>query len=306
MLSSSRRSFLRGRRLASEPWAQFRERLRRTVSGEFVEFRSDDRPPSARLTLHEVADIHHVLALCKTYGVVLALDGLTAPAATDDRPLLWVRPGRKLAGLERLDVAGERWFVQPGCTLGQLADAGLRAFAAWPAHINVATWLADRTLVDYGPGASAGSGLVHASLLLGDGTSVGLGPFGTTNTRPLQGLRLQQMVPELFQLVRSPEAVHCLQADFWPARYRLDALVEQPGQTLNLAHLCLGHGGTLGWLEWLVLDADQVCSPGEPAEWFGAEAVEAGGWGDAAFYLDARVKMLFDPDGIFPGTGQDL
>ena len=46
----------------------------------------------------------------------------------------------------------------------------------------------------------------------------------------------------------------CRQEPHWAARYRLDALMPQPGRIVNLSHLLLGHGGDLG-LE-LFLDGD--------------------------------------------------
>src|SRR3546814_8185519 len=85
--------------------------------------------------------------------------------------------------------------------------------------------------------------------MLADGSNISLGPFGENNKKPLQGARLQQLVPSLFQLAGGAEAQACQSGLRWPARYRLDALLPVPGQTVNLAHLLLGHGGDLGWIE---------------------------------------------------------
>ncbi|MNU04254.1 hypothetical protein D3C72_2485830 [compost metagenome] len=61
--------------------------------------------------------------------------------------------------------------------------------------------------------------------------------------------------------------------------------------TVNLAHLMLGHGGTLGWVQGAVL-AD---APG-----WTASGPEAETPGLATFRLDGKVKALFDPHGRFP------
>src|SRR5690606_37286712 len=121
-------------------------------------------------------------------------------------------------------------------------------------------WLADRTLCDWDTGLTGHSGVVYASVLLADGVLAGLGPFGEQNTKPLEGARLQKLVSSLFQVSASSEAQACYQERRWPARYRLDALRPGDGHTVNLAHLLLGHGGDLGWLEWLVLD-EQLMQP---------------------------------------------
>src|SRR5690606_3260300 len=131
---------------------------------------------------------------------------------------------------------------------------GFSQFADLPCHITVAAWLADRTLCDWDTGETGCSGLVHASVLLADGTLASLGPFGEQNTKPLEGARLQNLVSSLFQVAAGSEAQACRHEPRWPARYRLDALFPVVGQTINLSHLLLGHGGDLGWVEWVVLD----------------------------------------------------
>src|SRR3546814_19171830 len=77
---------------------------------------------------------------------------------------------------ERLEAGSTKWFVQPGCLLGELEAAGFSQFADLPCHITVAAWLADRRLCDWDTGATGYSGLVHASVLLADGTLASLGP----------------------------------------------------------------------------------------------------------------------------------
>ncbi len=308
MQSTSRRAFLGGRRMASTPWGQFCQRVRRTVQGEFAEFRIDGSAGSARLTLEQAGDIHHVRALCEQYDVVLALDGLALPSRPRDLPVVWVRPGKGLSRLQPVEAGSSQWFVQPGCTLGQLAQAGLHQFSLLPAHVSVASWLADRSLVDYASGRTAASGLLHASLVLGDGEVVTLGPFGRDNRRALQGLRLQQLVPALFRLAAREDWRAGLQSDLWPGRYRLDVLM-QGDADINLAQLCLGHGGDLGWVQWVVLDAN---APGnledgaQARQYYSQEAVEEAGFGALAMDLDWEVKALFDPQRVLSDPGQQL
>lgn len=306
MQLSSRRAFLRGRRLAQTPWEQFCQRLRRTVSGEFIEFQIDGTANSGRITVQDTTDIHHIRALCREYGIVLALDGLSVPTRYKDQSVIRVRPGKGLSRFSRLDEGSNRWFVQPGCTMGELSTAGLEQLSHLPPQMTVAVWLADRTLSDYAIGRTSRSGLEHVSLLLGDGQSVHLGPFSVNNTKPLDGLRLQQLVPALFRLAVGDDAKTCLNTDFWPARYRLDALMPVSGAVQNLAHLCLGHGGDLGWIEWLVLDADTLDLSADQAGGFSTGRVEQAGKGNAATMLDWEIKALFDPDRVFPDYGQDL
>lgn len=306
MQSSSRRAFFRGRRLPQTPWENFCQRLRRTVANEFIDYRVDGTAGSGRITVQDTTDIHHVRALCREYGVALCLEGLAMPTRLRDQPTVWVRLGKGMSRLGRLDDSSNRWFVQPGCTIKDLCDAGLQRLDHLPQHITVAAWLADRTLSDYAIGCTAHSGLEHASLLLGDGQSVHLGPFSVDNTKPLDGLRLQQLVPALFRVASSAEAKVCQEADFWPGRYRLDALMPVSGTSQNLAHLCLGHGGDLGWVEWVVLDADTLDPQSGQVGCFSTDLVAQAGKMDAATMLDRQVKALFDPDSVFPRQGQDL
>src|SRR3546814_11417436 len=117
------------------------------------------------------------------YGVVLALEGVPHAARLNDQPVLWVEPGRDLGSCQRLEPGSSKWFVQPGCLLGELEAAGLAQFADLPCHITVAAWLADRTLCDWATGQTSQSGLVHASVLLADGSHISLAPFGENNKK---------------------------------------------------------------------------------------------------------------------------
>jgi hypothetical protein len=308
MESRSRRAFLSGRRLSKSPWEAFCQRLRSAVAGTFFEFEMHEGIGSARLIPKQPGDVHHARTLCAEYGVVLALDGVPHAARLGDQHVLWLEPGRDMAGCQRLEPGSRKWFVQPGCLLGELEAAGLQQFADLPCHITVAAWLADRTLCDWEAGNTYKSGLEHASVLLADGVSVSLGPFGERNQKPLKGLRLQQMVPQLFQMAVHPDAQDCRQAVLWPGRYRLDALLPVPGQTANLAHLLLGHGGDLGWVDWIVLDQDLAQPQVEPpyAQRYTSQRDAGTDLGTRAADLDARIKTLFDPADVFPYPGQDI
>jgi len=309
MQSSSRRAFLTGRRAAQNPWEAFCRRMRRAVSGSFFDFGLEDGLGSARLTPKEMADVHRARALCVEYGVLLALDGVPHATRSFHQPVLWVDPGRDMAGCKRLSEGGSRWFVQPGCMLGELEANGLKQFSGLPYHLTVAAWLADRCSGDWDSGATAESGLEHASVLFGDGGAVSLGPFGASDRTPLDSLSLQRLVSSLFEMAGQPEAQACRREKRWPARYRLDALLPAPEHTVNLSHLLLGHGGDLGWVQWVVLDERPAAEGSGGARDLpfaaGRHDNDSETWLLAAD-LDARVKALFDPSGVFPHPGQDL
>ena len=325
MQSEGRRAFLRGRRPPSSSWDVFCNRLRAVVAGTFNILDAGPDRQAARLILQQPADAHHARRLCAEFGVCMVLDGV-ASAAVQDAPVLWVRPGRGIAACRRLEPDGSRWFVQPGCLVGELEAAGLSCFSELPAHLTVAAWLADRSLCNWATGCTLDSGVVHASALLADGTSVSLGAFGTDNRKALDNLRLQQLIPALFSLSSGEDARVCGEWRSWPTRYRLDALQPAGDRSLNLAHLLLGHGGDLAWLEWVVIDSE-LARPGAgsqlPLELPGVEQdvyIDEGGagWMDgggsspcdavtvarAAQDVDAAVKRLFDPDNLFPHPGQ--
>ena len=102
-------------------------------------------------------------------------------------------------------------------------------------------------------------------------------------------------MPALFQLSTGPDAAACAVGGAWAGRYRLDALRPQAPATVNLAHLLLGHGGTLAWVQEVLLTAVPA------AEGRGGEAPSLDGAArEAGRRLDARIKALFDPDGRFP------
>lgn len=327
MESEGRRAFLRGRRPPASPWDHFCERLRGAVAGTLTLLDTGPDTQAARLLLQQPADVHHARRLCAEFGVCMALDGVPL-AAPQHGPVLWLQSGRELAACRRLNPGGSQWFVQPGCLLGELEAAGLTAFSALPAHLTVSAWLADRTLCNWYAGRTEASGIVHASALLANGVSVSLGAFGADNRKALDNLTLNTLIPALFSLANGADAAVCAERRAWPARYRLDALTPAPGKTLNLAHLLLGHGGDLAWVEWVVID-ETLLDPAAGAEPLlelaGIEQMddyggEGSGWGyeggagpcdqvnaaRAAQEVDAAVKRLFDPQGILTHPGQLL
>ena len=300
MQSSSRRAFLVGRRTERSPWESFLARLRRTAEGSVHDFATD--AGSARMVPENMQDVYRARSLCLEYGITFALDGIPSTARLDDHPVLWVEPGIPMSRCERLGPGDPRWFVQPGCLIGELEQAGLKQFHDQPPHLTVAAWLADRRSCDWGCGETAASGLTHALVMLADGTQANLGAFGVDNRKPLDNLRVQSMIPRLFELA-SETAASCTQDDgLWNGRYRLDALRPAAGGTINLAHLLLGHGGELGWVEWLVFD-DRLGRPADrPYEQrYGIRAETGRARQDAT---DDAVRALFDPDGLFPARSQ--
>ncbi|WP_323017712.1 hypothetical protein [Castellaniella sp.] len=298
MQSPSRRAFLVGRRAEQSPWDAFLSRLRRVAQGQVYDFSTS--AGSARLVPGHMQDVYQARALCREYGITMALDGVPCASSLDDAPVLWLEPGSAMARCERLGPEDPRWFVQPGCLVGDLESAGLPQFRDQPAHLTVAAWLADRRSCDWACGQTADSGLTHALLLLADGTQANLGAFGVDNRKPLDNLRVQGMIPRLFELSANLQGA---EDSYWDARYRLDALSPLAGRTVNLAHLLLGHGGELGWVEWLVFD-ERLGAPAErPYE---SRYGNRPGPGAAQRETDRAVRALFDPDGLFPAQGQDL
>lgn len=298
MESSARRAFLTGRRAAQTPWEEFLRKLRHRARGRVFDFNAP--AGSARLVPEDMADVHSARTLCQEFGIRLALDGVQHSTRMDEQAVLWVEPGLAMARFERLSEGDTRWFVQPGCLLGDLEEAGLHQFKDLPCHLTVAAWLADREWCDWDTGRTADSGLVHASVLLNDGTQGNLGAFGDASQKPLGTARLQQLIPHLFELSTSEPVGRLGGQAIWPARYRLDALTPQAGRTVNLAHLLLGHGGDLGWVEWIVLDERAPVFEQRPYHdrYFQREA------GEDAAALDRQVKLMFDALGIFPDPGQ--
>ncbi|MFD4841557.1 FAD-binding protein [Achromobacter sp. NPDC058515] len=288
-MQPSRRAFLLGRRPAQTPWAAFVQRLALVCQGQVRDLGEGGAGGAcAVLTPARDADAAHARALCAEYRVVLELEGAAGPYAPAAGPRLRVDPSL-LAGLARLGGDAPRWRAQPGVPLAALAQAGLRQFAGLPGDMTLAQWLAAPAL--WPAGRCAASGLLAADVMLADGVEETLGPFGESDVQPLRSATVQRLVPALFQLASGGDAFATRDGYHWLGRYRLDALKPEVPAGVNLAHLLLGHGGTLAWVQSVMLtDAPAWTEEGPEPETPGL----------ATFRLDARVKALFDPDGRFP------
>lgn len=307
MQSASRRAFLTGKRVQKSPWEEFLSRMRRRVEGKVQDLKMENG--TARLIPAQMQDVYFARSLCVEYGITMALDGLPHSSRLNDSPLLWVDPGVSMARFHRLDEGDSRWFVQPGCMIGELEKAGLPQFIDQPPHLTVAAWLADRQTCDWGFGHTADSGLVHAMLMLADGTQANLGAFGATNQKPLDNLRLQNMIPRLFELASDQVMLGLTESNpaqdsserLFNGKYRLDALKPDAGGVINLSHLLLGHGGELGWVEWLVLDEKNAHANQRPYnDRYGNRQATV----KSEFNQDINMRELFDPDGLFPDRAQ--
>ncbi|SAI65686.1 Uncharacterised protein [Bordetella ansorpii] len=307
-MQSSRRAFLLGRRPVRTAWDELRARLSRVARGAL----QDTGPRRAHLTARDAADVRQARALCAEYGAVLALAG-TPPALRAeheaDPPLLVVDP----SGLNVLAQAGPGWRAGPGCLAGDLAQAGLTQFAGAPPDQTLALWLARQGA--WPIGQTAASGVRELDVLLADGSAETLGPFGQDDLRPLRTATAQRLIPALFHLAGQADAATCLAAAQWPGRYRLDALRPRDPHGVNLAHLLLGHGGTLGWVEGAMLvpavgmalsraaaSASESAGMGASAEGGAVAGEEASLRSSAARRLDIRIGQCFDPAGLYGGS----
>ncbi|MGE6916285.1 FAD-binding protein [Achromobacter kerstersii] len=288
-MQPSRRAFLLGRRPAQTPWAAFMQRLKLLCHGQ-VQDLGEDGPGGAQaiLTPTRDADVAHARALCAEYRIVMTLEGATGPYASSSRPRLRIDPSA-LTGLARLAGEPPRWRAQPGVPLAALTQAGLRQFADFPGAMTLAEWLA--APAPWPAGRCAASGVLAVDVMFADGIEETLGPFGEADVQPLRSATVQSLVPALFQLASGGDAFATHDGYHWLGRYRLDALKPLAPATVNLAHLLLGHGGTLAWVQSVTLtDAPAWNETGPAPETPGLATVR----------LDGRVKALFDPDGRFP------
>lgn len=326
-MQPSRRAFLLGRRPAQTPWAAFMQRLKLLCQGQVNDL-GENGPGGAQaiLTPARDADVAHARTLCAEYRVVMALEGATGPYTPSASPRLRIDPSR-LAGLARLggDLASgaagnpTRWRAQPGVPMAALVQAGLRQFAGFPDAMTLAEWLA--APAPWPAGRCAASGVLTVDVMLADGVEETLGPFGEADVQPLRSATVQSLVPSLFQLASGGDAFATRDGDHWLGRYRLDALKPVAPATVNLAHLLLGHGGTLAWVQSVTLTdasggmesgfvpaADSGLDLGLDSNLDSDREPEAPSLpppepqtpGLATFRLDARVKTLFDPHGRFP------
>lgn len=306
---NSRRAFLFGRRTSSTPWGQFCARLARTTEGA-VRWNQDDARAQAWLRPRREADVFHARALCAEYGVCLALEGTALPTAAMPRGLLWLEPGADWAVLLPGAAGAGGWRADAGCRIGALQDAGLAAVAGAEPGQSVAAWFASRAAARWAPGLGASCGIDRIEVLLADGTTATLGPFGAGARDPLDSLTVQRMVPRLFELAGSESATRWIGQAAWPARFRLDALNPPGGADVNLAWLLAGHGGCLAWVRavWFAPDvaafrpASDANVTTDPGAGSGPGFTASPDPADlaAAAMLDLEVKQIVDPGGLFP------
>lgn len=283
---------------AQAAWPDFCQRLRRVCQGPLDEGPELDGIGYGLLTPLSADDVRQARTLCAEHGVALALAGpagaegmRTAPALR--RSVLRVDPAR-LTRMDSFARRVNRWRAEPGVPLGELVRAGLPQFAQAPPDMTLGAWLADRRHAAWPVGRGDLSGIHSIDVLLSDGSAETLGPFGASDTRPLAAGTLQRLVSALFQLSSTPDGQWARGQPRWPARYRLDALMPTPPADVNLAHLLPGSGGTLAWVENVMLQA----APGVP-DVPGADP--AGTDEPGAQLLDARMKALFDPLDMYAG-----
>lgn len=331
-MQPSRRSFLFGRAAPLTPWKAFCQRLARSCAGRVENAGESNGEGLCRLQAAHADDLRHALALCREYGVVLALAGASGTGPAEGRSVLWV-DASQLRGLAPLAGPVPRWRAEPGVTLGELARAGLPQFADAPPSVTLGEWFADPHYAVWPTGRADLSGIHSADVLLADGEAETLGPFGADDVQPLRTATLQRLVPALFMTAERPDAKWCRTRPAWPARYRLDALAPRAPATVNLAQLLHGHGGTLVWVDSVVLQAppagDSALRAADAAQSAGAEGVAAdataaadavapaagaagstasgsaaadddgdagiGGGAMAVRTLEGRIKSLFDP-----------
>ena len=252
--------------------------------------------PQAWLLPARHADVLHAHALCREYGVQMGLEGgMSSMRGT--RSVLWVEPGSAWASLRPADDAGNLWRADAGCRIGVLQATGIEVVAGIDPDWTVARWLAAEQSAHWETGQGARSGIEQVQVMLADGTTEILGPFGASAQTPLASLTVQRIVPGLFELSGSAGATLCRQAATWPARFRLDALMPVPGKDVNLAWLMAGHAGCLAWVEavWLYRTIPPL-SEGPPAD---ADSGGLQGRLSAAETIDQQVKKTFDPHGFF-------
>lgn len=313
---TSRRSFLFGRSFRDDdPWLRFLARLKRSCEGSVSLVRRESAP-MARLVPSRQKDVYHALSLCKTYRVCMALDGLPLTGVDLLRPVLQVEAGRAWATIMPMgeQTMGEQiWRVQAGCSLEAMRAAGINVYApGLPAQTSLAQWFA-LLQPDSPPGTLDRYAVQAIEWLYPDGSIEVLGQFGVQDSQPLRSIAAQRSIPKLFQLTADPWIEQWSQAVAgqivlqqhvrWPLHYRLDALMSQFGSSVNLAHLLLGHRGSLGWVIAAhmrqVPPEDQVPVLNHQQSDVEKGQVQSRGRPEQAHQIDQKIKYAMDPDEVF-------
>ena len=287
-MQPSRRAFLLGRRPVQTPWARFIQRLTLLCQGPCATWARPARTaraagwrPRARATwptpgrcapstawpwrwtarrepplVPACGWIPRTSAAWPAWPETRCAGG-PSPAC---RWRCWRKPAWQFDGLPGAMTLAE-WLAAPAAwPAGRCAQSGPggRRGAGRRGGETWGLWRERRTAAALGHAAAAGAGAVPAE-------------HGAGRRRLRRGRRLA-------------------------GRYRLDALRPQAPATVNLAHLLLGHGGTLAWVQEVLLTA--VPAAGEAAGGDAPPLDDAAR--EAGRRLDARIKALFDPDGRFP------
>lgn len=282
-----RRQFLRwGQSSEQTPWAQCCARVARTVGAVQVLTPPDALVPHARVQAKRLQDFYHLRALCGDYGVTMAIDApdatlVTATATSLFRPTLWVA----MPAITSQALPQHALWASPWQRVGDLAQQGFAQFRRIPPDWTLAQWFASPWCHDQRTHYHFLSGVERLEALFADGTQAMLGGFGVQDDKALATPLLQQVIPALFEYMRTNERL--LQSSLWSQRLRLDSLHAQ-WMPINLARLFQGSGARLCWpLRFCIrpMPQDSLQLPTqlpEPSE------------------IDAQIKALFDPDGLWP------
>lgn len=239
----------------------------------------------------------------------MALDGLPLGGPDARRPVLQVGAGKAWGTLTR--VGDQVWRVQAGCPVQVMQAAGLeiQTWGGLSSQANLAQWIALLPL-NWSPGALARDRIEAIECLYPDGSIEVLGRFGVMDSQPLRSMAAQRSVPSLFQLTLDPWIEQWIQADGdtearrqWPLCYRLDALMARAGVDINLAHLLLGHRGSLGWVIAAHIRAAGACESSGPVSSVACESPidldDQADRPDQAREIDMKIKHAMDPDMVF-------
>lgn len=282
-LPTSRRSFLFGRQSTPhDAWSKFLSQAKARCQGE-LKLLADTQ---AHLDPAGFEDVVVARELCHVHDVVLALDGIDLPAHDRSRRVLWVQAGSAWGSILPLGETG-LWRVDAGCPLPVIQAAGLLEHGTIQGVTNLAQWLAMAGRHQPLRELEGVSQLHGVDWLLPDGTVEVFGPFGAQDAQPLRSLAAQKLVPKLFEIASRPEVQAC-QAH-WSMAFHLDALFDV--SEVNLAHLFLGHGGSLGWLV-----AATFIKGAQPMP---LHVNTAGVDEPAVSEIDLLVKKVFDSHGCF-------
>lgn len=299
----SRRSFLTGRRTPATPWGSFCARLARTCLGR-VRWDDNQEVMQAWLEPAREGDLTHAFALCREFGVQYLLAGADVRPA-EGRGALWVSSQAPWAQIVKLDANQGVVRADAGVLVRELQGLGIHHVEHADPEQTVAQWIASARCGAWPTGQCYSSGILQIQVLLADGTTEVLGPFGASAQAPLRSLATQRMIPKLFELAHSASTESISPGEIWPLRYRLDALRPIAPTEPNLAWLFSGHGGALGWVQ-TVWFANQFITPVNPNRDASVPRATAdrsidgirqvqGGFVD----IDRAVKQILDPSGVF-------